>query len=325
MRTVLDTSARLLRLLGLLQSHREWSGTGLADELGVSCRTVRRDVDKLRLLGYPITAIGGVGGGYQLAAGASLPPLLLDDDEAVAVAVGLRTATSGTITGIAETSVRALAKLDQVLPSRLRYQVNTISSAVLSMPHAGPTVDSSTLTEIATAIRDSRRLRFDYVAGDGRDSAREAEPYRLVNNGRRWYLFCWDVHREDWRTFRVDRLRLRTPGGPRFTAREMPADDLAAYLVQNLSRSPYRYQARLTMHGSAAQVSAEVPPSIGVVEPVDERTCTLRIGSDDLDHLAVWIAAFGFDFDIHEPPELAEHMRTLAARMQRAAGSATNS
>jgi predicted DNA-binding transcriptional regulator YafY len=316
---MLETSARLLRLLALLQAHRDWSGALLAERLGVSRRTVRRDVDKLRLLGYPVDAVGGVGGGYRLAAGTALPPLLLDDEEAVAVAVGLRTAAAGAVTGIAETSVRALAKLEQVLPSRLRYQVDTLGSAMVTVPTLGPTVDPSTLTAIAAAVRDHLRLRFDYLAHDGSASVRDVEPYRLVQNGRRWYLFAWDTGRSDWRSFRVDRLSVRVPGGPRFGPRPLPAEDLGSYLAMGMTTNPYRWQAVLTMHGSAREVADEVPPTIGVVEPVDERTCTLRIGSDSLDQLAVWVAAFGFEFDIHEPPELVEHLRVLTARLQRAA------
>jgi predicted DNA-binding transcriptional regulator YafY len=311
---VLETSARLLRLLTLLQSRRDWSGAGLADRLGVSPRTVRRDVDKLRFLGYPIEAIGGVGGGYRLAAGTAMPPLLLDDEEAVAVAVGLRTAAAGAVTGIAETSVRALAKLDQVLPSRLRHQVNTLGAAMVTMPVLGHTVDPSTLTAIAAAVRDRERLRFDY----GPAAVRDVEPYRLVHSGRRWYLFGWDTHRSDWRTFRVDRLALRVPNGPRFDPRPLPADDVATHVALGVTTHRYRYQAVLTMHGGAREVADEVPPTIGVVEPIDEHTCTLRIGSDSLDQLAVWTAAFGFEFEIREPPELIEHIRTLTARLSRA-------
>ncbi|MCX4657859.1 helix-turn-helix transcriptional regulator [Streptomyces uncialis] len=316
---MLETSARLLRLLGLMQSHRDWPGAQLAERLGVSARTVRRDVDKLRSLGYPIHAIGGVGGGYQLAAGKALPPLLLDDEEAVAVAVGLRTAAGGAVTGIAETSVRALAKLDQVLPSRLRHQVGSLSAALVTLPSPGPTVDPSILVTLATAVRDHTRLRFDYVSHEGSDSVRDVEPYRLLHTGRRWYLFGWDTGRADWRTFRTDRLTLRTPAGPRFTPRPLPAEDLSHYLALGITTQPHRYQAVLTMHGSAEAVADEVPPTLGVIEPVDEHTCVLRVGSDSLDQLAVWTAAFGFDFDIHEPPELITHIRALTQRLGRAA------
>ncbi|MER5426444.1 helix-turn-helix transcriptional regulator [Streptosporangium roseum] len=316
---MLETSARLLRLLALLQAHRDWPGTELAGRLGVSPRTIRRDVDRLRTLGYPINAIGGVGGGYRLGAGASLPPLLLDDEEAVAVAVGLRTAADGAITGIAETSVRALAKLDQVLPSRLRYQIDTLSSAVVIIPMPGPTVDPSTLIAIASAVRNHERLRFDYVSHDGSATTRDVEPYRLVQDGRRWYLFAWDTDRSDWRRFRADRLSMRIPTGPRFGPRPLPAEDLADYFAMGPTVNGHRYRAVLTMYGSAAEVAEEVPPTLGAVEPIDDHTCTLRIGSDSLDHLAVWVAAFGFEFDVHEPPELVEHLRTLTARLQRAA------
>ncbi|MFJ1597395.1 helix-turn-helix transcriptional regulator [Streptomyces sp. NPDC088261] len=314
---MLETSARLLRLLTLLQAHRDWSGFELADRLGVSPRTVRRDVDKLRALGYPVNATGGVGGGYQLTAGASLPPLVLDDEEAVAVAIGLRTAVGGAVTGIAETSVRALTKLDQVLPSRLRYQVNTLSAALVTVPAPGPTVDPSVLVAIASAIRDLERLRFDYVSYDGSGSLRDVEPYRLVHHGRRWYVFGWDVTRSDWRKFRADRVSVRIPNGPRFVPRPLPAEDLPRYFATATVTDQYRYRAVLTMYGPAHEVADEVPPTLGAVEPVDERTCVLRIGSDSLDHLAVWIAAFGFEFDIREPPELVEHVRTLSDRMGR--------
>ncbi|MEV7020392.1 YafY family protein [Streptomyces sp. NPDC093991] len=316
---MLETSARLLRLLTLLQARHEWGGAELAERLSVSPRTVRRDIDKLRALGYPIQSIGGVGGGYQLAAGASLPPFLLDDEEAVAVAVGLRTAAAGTVTGIAETSTRALAKLDQVLPSRLRARVNAINSALVTLPMLGSTVDPGALTAIATAIRTHEQLRFDYRDGRGVSEGRDAEPYRLVHNERRWYLFAWDTARADWRTFRVDRMRLRIPNGPRFRPRPLPGEGVAEYITLSMTTTRHRYQAVLTMHGNARDVADEVPASLGLVEPVDEHTCTLRIGSDSLDQLAVWVAAFGFDFEVHEPPELVAHLRTLTARLSRAA------
>ncbi|ASO21700.1 putative DNA-binding transcriptional regulator YafY [Actinoalloteichus hoggarensis] len=318
---MVETSARLLRLLGLLQTHRDFSGADLAERLGVSPRTVRRDVDKLRGLGYPVNAVGGVGGGYQLAVGATLPPLLLDDDEAMAIAVGLRMATLGAVTGIAETSLRALTKLDRMLPSRLRHQVRALGTALLTMPPLGPAVDPSMLTAVAAAVRDHERVRFDYVSHRGTTSPRDVEPYRLVHNGQRWYLFAWDTRRADWRTFRVDRAALRTPTGPRFVPRALPPGDLADHVALGTTTSIRRYQAVLTMHGSAEDVADEVPPALGLVEPIDERTCTLRIGSDSLDQLAVWVAAFGFEFEIREPPELLEHLRVLTGRLHRAARS----
>ncbi|MDT0343391.1 helix-turn-helix transcriptional regulator [Streptomyces litchfieldiae] len=320
---MLETSARLLRLLALLRTPREWAGRELADRLGVSPRTVRRDIDKLRLLGYPVSAMGGVGGGYRLASGGSLPPLPLDDDEAVAVAVGLRTAAAGAVAGIAETAQRALAKLDEALPARLRHQVETLGSALVALPAPGPTVEPATLTAIASAVRRAERLRFDYPGRDGAPAVRDVEPYRLVSDGRRWYLFAWDTGRAGWRTFRVDRLVPRVPTGPRFAPRPLPAEDLAAHLTREMTTGRHRHRAVLTMHAPAREVADEVPPTLGVVEPRDEHTCTLRIGSDSLDHLAVWVAAFGFEFDIVEPPELIAHLRTLTARLHRATARAT--
>ncbi|WP_087096726.1 YafY family protein, partial [Nocardiopsis sp. JB363] len=209
-----STSARLLRLLSLLQTRKDWPGNDLAQRLEVSPRTVRRDVDRLRELGYPIHAAMGTGGGYQLGAGASLPPLLLDDDEAVAVTVGLRTAAQGGLSGIEETSVRALAKLLQVLPSRLRRRVDALGAFTVPMPSEGPTVDADVLALVAATCRDSERLRFDYESHQGALSRRNVEPHRLVSHGRRWYLVAWDITRENWRTFRVDRMRPLTPTGP---------------------------------------------------------------------------------------------------------------
>ncbi|MET8847861.1 WYL domain-containing protein [Amycolatopsis sp. NPDC004625] len=313
-----ETSARLLRLLSLLQTRRDWSGTELAGRLEITPRTVRRDIERLRALGYPVLATAGTPG-YRLGAGADLPPLLLDDDEAVAVAMGLRTAAGGSITGIGETSVRALAKLEQVLPSRLRHRIQALSAATVPMAGPGPTADPDTLTAIAAAVRDALCLRFDYRAHDGTGSLRTTEPHRLVHTGRRWYLVGWDTDRADWRTYRVDRLRPRTPTGPRFTPRTPPPDP-AGYTSRAISTSPYRYQGRFTLHVGAAAAAERVAPTTGTLEPIDERSCTLRAGSDSLDELAVYVAGFGFAFTVHEPPELLEHVRGLAARLADSVG-----
>src|SRR5690349_22043257 len=219
---MLETSARLLRLLSLLQGRRDWTSAELATRLGVTTRTIRNDVGRLRELGYPVDARPGVAGGYRLGTGGALPPLLLDDEEAVAVAIGLRTAASGPVAGIEETSVRALAKLQQVLPSRLRHKVSAFQSYALPVPSVGPQADPDVLTVIAGACRAHERLRFDYEAHSGAASRRTVEPYRLVSSLQRWYLFAWDVDKADWRTFRVDRMRPKTPTGPRFTARDLP-------------------------------------------------------------------------------------------------------
>src|SRR5213079_1482266 len=202
------TSGRLLKLLSLLQTRRDWTGDELARRLEVSGRTIRRDVERLRELGYPVDALTGPAGGYRLHAGTAMPPLLLDDEEAIAIAVGLRTAARASVTGIEEPAIRALVKLEQVLPSHLRRRVRALGSATISPPVGGPTVDPQHLTVIAGACRDSERLRFAYRSRDGTDSRREVEPHALVNLGRRWYLVAWDRGRADWRSFRIDRLAL---------------------------------------------------------------------------------------------------------------------
>ncbi|MEU8363362.1 transcriptional regulator [Nonomuraea sp. NPDC048882] len=314
---MLETSARLLRLLSLLQTHRDWSGAELAERLGVTTRTVRRDVDRLRELGYPVHATPGAPG-YRLGAGSDLPPLLLDDDEAVAIAVGLRTAAGGTVAGIEETSVRALAKLERVLPARLRRRVHALQSMTVPMTGAAAPVDADVLTAIATACRDHEGLRFDYRSHDGRDSVRSAEPHRLVHSGRRWYLVGWDVDRRGWRTYRVDRLRLRTPNGPRFVPRDPPDDDLAAYLSRAISSAPYRYRARVTMHAPAEVVAEHMPPTMGTVEALDDRTCLLLCGANTLDEIVVWIALMDIGFEVRDPPELVERVGALADRLRAA-------
>jgi predicted DNA-binding transcriptional regulator YafY len=321
----LETSSRLLRLLALLQSRRDWSGADLAERLGVTPRTVRRDVDRLRRLGHPVDATSGTAGGYRLGAGAALPPLLLDDDEAVAVAIGLRTAAGGTVDGIEETSVRALAKLEQVLPSRLRHRLNALHSVTVPLTGSGPTVDPGHLTTIASACRDHQRLRFDYRSHDGATSIRIVEPHRLVHTGHRWYLVAWDVDRRDWRTFRVDRIEPRLPTGPRFTPREPPDEDIAAYTSWAVSNAVYRYRARFTMYAPAEVVAERVTPTSAIVEALDDQTCLLRTGSNSLDALAIYIGLLGVDFEVHEPPELVDHLSVLGDRLGRAAHHRTPS
>ena len=234
---MLETSARLLRLLSLLQAPRDWTGQELAQRLEVSTRTVRNDIERLRSLGYPVHATRGAVGAYRLGAGASLPPLLLDDEEAVAVVVGLRTGAGGGVAGIEEASLRALAKLVRVLPSRLRHRVHSLQSHAVAVPRdrTGPTVDPDVLTTLAGACRDQQSLRLGYHDHSGSASVRTVEPYRLVNWGRRWYLVAWDVVRTDWRIFRADRIELRTPAGPRFAPRELPDGDAAAYVSQRVT------------------------------------------------------------------------------------------
>ncbi|MGW1496472.1 helix-turn-helix transcriptional regulator [Streptomyces sp. NPDC002402] len=318
---MLETSARLLRLLSLLQAHREWSGADLADRLGVTPRTVRRDVDRLRELGYPVNASPGTGGGYQLGAGAELPPLLLDDEEAVAVAVGLRTAAGQGIEGIGETSVRALAKLEQVLPNRLRRRVGALNAFTVPMMRAPQAqIDPSVLTELANACRDSERLRFEYRDHGGSATRRSVEPHRLVCTERRWYLVAWDLDRGDWRTFRADRITPKPPHGPRFAPRTPPAEDLAAYVSKGVSTHAYAAQAVIRLHTSAELAAQVVGPSDGALEAVDETTCLLRTGAASLDVLVIHVMLMGVDFEVVEPVELTEHIRTVRDRLSRALG-----
>ena len=314
------TSSRLLTLLSLLQARRDWPGGELASRLEVSARTIRRDIERLRELGYPVESLTGPAGGYPLRAGAAMPPLLLDDDEAISIAVGLRTAARASVTGIEETSVRALVKLEQVLPAHLRRRVRALQSATLTLPAGGPTVDPQSLTVIATACRDFECLRFGYRGRDGVASRREVEPHSLVNLGRRWYLVAWDRGRRDWRTFRVDRLTGPAATGVRFQPRTLPAKDAADYIAQSMSAWTHRFEARVTLHAPAEEIRKRFPSHWGPVEPIDERTCEYRTGDDDLDWLALRIAMFGVDFDVHEPPELAERLRAMARRLERAAG-----
>jgi predicted DNA-binding transcriptional regulator YafY len=317
-RIVLETSSRLLELLSLLQARREWSGADLADRLEVGPRTIRRDMERLRRLGYPVHATRGVAGGYRLGAGASLPPLLLDEEEAVAVAVGLRTAASGGVAGIEETAVRALAKLELLLPNRLRRRVGALGAATVPYPASGPTVDASALATIAAACRDHERLRLRYRAHDGATSRRLVEPHRLVHTGRRWYLVAYDTGRAGWRTFRVDRIEPPLATERRFVPRPPPAEDVAAYVAQGVSAARDRYQARIVLRAPIERVQSRVPPTVGTLEAIDERSCLLRTGSDWLGGLAVYIAEIGVDFEVLDPPELVERVRELAGRFARA-------
>ncbi|GAA3178967.1 helix-turn-helix transcriptional regulator [Nonomuraea roseoviolacea] len=314
---MLETSARLLKLLSLLQAHREWSGPELAGRLGVSTRTIRSDVERLRSLGYPVHATPGVAGGYRLGAGAALPPLLLDDEEAVAVAVGLGRAAGGGVEGIEETSVRALAKLEQVLPARLRHRVSALNAYTVQIPGRAPSVAPEVLTTIANAARDRHRLRFDYTGHEGESTVRDVEPYRLVHRRGRWYLLAYDVERGGWRTFRVDRVRPRVPEGPRFAPRELPGDgDVAQYVEKGVNTAMWRYRATVLLHAPADRMG-HLPDGLEP-EPVDDTTCLLRIGGDDLDGLAAWMGFLRVDFEVLDPPELAQAVAELGERYRRA-------
>ncbi|MEV6307528.1 YafY family protein [Streptomyces sp. NPDC051840] len=322
---MLETSARLLRLLSLLQTPREWPGSELAERLGVSGRTVRNDIERLRTLGYPVDATRGTAGGYRLAAGSAMPPLLLEDDEAVAVAVALRNVSGSALAGAEETARRALAKLEQVLPSRLRRRVRTLQEYAVPVPadRPAPGADTKLLMALTAACRDHERLRLDYRDHSGASSRRLVEPQRVVNWGRRWYLVAWDVDRDAWRTFRVDRLTPRLPAGPRFTPREDPEGGAAAHVAGSASAAAWRHRARVTVHAPAEAVLERINPAVGTVETVDAGTCVLDTGADSLESLGVHLGMLGLDFTVTGPPELVVHLRELAARYARSTEGAS--
>ncbi|GAA2659468.1 YafY family protein [Streptomyces lunalinharesii] len=315
-----ETSARLLNLLSLLQTPREWPGRELAARLRVTTRTIRRDVERLRELGYPVHASMGAEGGYRLAAGTAMPPLLLDDEEAVAIAVGLRSTAGHTIAGIEEASVRALAKLEQVLPARLRRRVGTLGTATVPLPAGdGPTVDPEHLTVLAAAIANHERVRFRYRAGAGELTRRLVEPHRLVAAGRRWYLVAFDNDRDDWRTFRVDRLSEPFATGVRTAPRELPAADAGAYVRERMRGTAATYRAVATVYGPAGEVAARLGGrAAGEVEPLDGESCRWHSAPDSLEWLAMRLAMLGREFTVHEPAELTAYLRAMGDRVHRA-------
>ncbi|SDD07487.1 helix-turn-helix transcriptional regulator [Glycomyces harbinensis] len=316
---MLETSARLLRVLALLQAQREWTGAALAERLDVTTRTVRSDVDRLRRLGYRVGSTPGVAGGYRLEAGNAVPPLLLDDEEAIAVAVGLRAAASGSVAGIEETSLRALVKLEQTMPSRLRRRIDVLRSATASAAASGPTVPAATLTAIAEAIHRREQLRFDYLDRAGEETRRRAEPHRLVYTGRRWYLLAWDVDRGDWRTFRADRIAPRTPNGPGFAPKD-PPEDAVDHVLRGIGRDAWRHRARIRLRMSAEAAAEALPPGSGLLEPVSDEECLLRTGSDSLPDLVNYVSSLDVPFTVESPPELRDLLRRLAERYAEAAG-----
>jgi len=312
------TTSRTLRLLSLLQSRRVWPGPELMQRLEVSERTLRRDIDRLRELGYEVSSVTGPAGGYQLQASADIPPLLLDDEEATAIAVGLMTAAGGSIEGLEETSLRALTKLEQVLPPRIRKQVATLQAAVVPLARAWVTVDADVLTKVAQACRDHERVRFRYQRRDGDEAERHVEPHQLVSIHQRWYLLAYDRDREDWRTFRLDRLR--SPWGTRinFEPRPIPGGSAADYVEQSLRSVPTRYRAEATVHAPETEVAARLRYGGAEIESIDGDHCRVRIGGDALEWLAFTLIWQGFDFVVHEPPELVDFVADLSGRLARA-------
>ncbi|WP_198042909.1 MULTISPECIES: helix-turn-helix transcriptional regulator [Actinoalloteichus] len=311
--TVEATTERVLRLLALLQRRTSWTAAELAADLAVTDRSVRRDVERLRAVGYPVHAISGVGGGYQLGAGTRLPPLLFDDEEAIAMAVSLRMASGGTVAGAGEAALRALAKLDQVMPPRLRAEVRAVHGATETLTGPGVEIDADLLVTLARACRDAMRVRFRYAGRDGAAGERTVEPVRMVATGRRWYLMAWDVDRDDWRTFRLDRMSEVAGTTWRFRPREHP--DPVAYVQRSVTAAPYRYVARVRVHAEPDRVRELVPPQVARVEDDRAGWCLLVVGGDDLDWLIMHVARLGFEAEILDPPELREAAALLARRI----------
>jgi predicted DNA-binding transcriptional regulator YafY len=320
---MLETSGRLLNLLSLLQTPREWPGPELARRLDVTVRTVRNDVDRLRQLGYPVHATRGAVGGYRLEAGAAMPPLLLDDDEAVAIAVSLRTASGGAIEGLEETALRALLKLQQVLPKRLGRRVDALQSHTVRVGagarRRGPQVDGDVLAMIATTARDREIMRFQYSDHSGTATERRVEPYRLVNWGRRWYLVAFDLERDDWRTFRVDRLGEPRSVGHRFALRPLPAEDIAGYVAAKTRQVQMKVSGRVIVHAPAEEVTTKLGGwSESSVEPLGPDRCRLQLGGRSVEDIAFWLGILDRDFEVVDSPELSAAVARIADRYTRA-------
>ncbi|WP_431237346.1 helix-turn-helix transcriptional regulator [Mycolicibacterium aichiense] len=306
------TTSRILQLLGLLQSRRVWSGVELAERLGVTTRSVRRDVERLRDLGYPVHASTGHGGGYQLGAGAALPPLLLDSDEAVAMAVCLRLAAGGSVAGVGEAALRALTKLDQVMPGRLRSQVAAVHDATVTLtPEAESPVDPEVLMTLARACRDSEHVGVDYVDRAGAPTSRRLEPYQLVTTGRRWYLLAYDRDRDDWRSLRLDRMSQVHAKGSTFTARDAP--DAAAYVRRAITTSPYRHVARVRYQAPKSVMEQHFSPTTVTIEDDGPSTCIVVTGADNPGALVLYLAMPGIGFEILEPDGVADAARAMSA------------
>jgi len=318
-----ETTQRVLHLLGLLQQRPVWTGPELAERLGVTTRSIRRDVERLRALGYPVHATQGAGGGYQLGRGRGLPPLLLDDAEAVAVAVSLRMAAGGTVSGASEAALRTLAKLDQVMPPKLRSEVRALHAATQTLDAGLPTVDGDALLHLARAVRDTVRVRFDYESRDQTPSTRTVEPAGLVATGRRWYLMAHDVDRDDWRTFRLDRMTRVAPTTWRFREREH--EDPAAYVQRAVASAAYRFQARIVVHAPTVEVAERTSVRSVVLTAIDDHTTLLEAGAETLYGLAFHLSFLGWEFEVQEPAELRTALAEMGGRAIRAAGNAAGS
>jgi predicted DNA-binding transcriptional regulator YafY len=315
---VLGTSARLLRLLTLLQSRSNWAGPELAERLEVTPRTLRRDVERLRSLGYPVEGATGVAGGYVLGSGASLPPLSLDEDEATAVFVGLHAAAGTGVTGAGTSAMRALAKLERVLPLRLRKNLRTLHSSVLEVSDRPRHLSLTKVSELAGACSERIVTRIRYTAHGGATTDRRVEPFRLVRVGALWYLVAWDPSKEDWRSFRLDRIASIERQSERFKARPPPGNDLVEYVTKSLSSSLYPYQAKVLLHAPIEEVRRRIGPRDGLFERVSDTTCTMELGAQTLDVLAARILWLGVEFEVITSDALRRHLPTVVARLERA-------
>lgn len=312
------TTERVLTLLGLLQQRPVWTGPELADRLGVTPRTVRRDIERLRGLGYPVSAGHGVGGGYRLGPGQQVPPLLLDDEEAITTAVALLVGAGGAITG--DVALRTLTKLDRVLPTRLRHEVRALACSVESFGTGRPPVDPEALLTLARACRDEVEAGFDYPCADS-THRRRVEPYRLVASDRRWYLLAYDLDRDDWRSFRIDRMTEVTARTWRFHPRAAP--DAAAYVQEGVASRVYPRRARFLVHAPAHTVRAQIPAAAAVVRQRDDSHCEVLSGAADLDAVLMRVLLLGHDFEVLDPPELAARCHALAQRLCNAGAGRT--
>lgn len=316
------TTGRTLTLLALLQVRREWSGPELRERLEVSDRTLRRDIEDLRELGYGIEARPGVGGGYRLGPGANLPPLTITPDEAVAIAVGLRAAQHGPVSGMEEAAARALAKLEQSLSSATRAHVGAVARALVPLTSPGEEVTADVVVAIAHAIAGAQRVRVRYRPRDQEPTDRRIEPHRVVQTDRRWYLTAWDCDREGWRTFRLDRITAVAALRETFTARDLSTADLRASTTAAITTAPYPYQVTLGVHAPADVVAHHFPPTIAQVSERDDGTSTLTTGSSSLTEIAMYMAISGLSFQVLDGRDaelLRQTLTELAARLSQAA------
>lgn len=308
-------STRVLRLLSLLQARREWSGTELSERLEVDVRTVRRDANRLRELGYVIESAAGPGGGYRLAAGAHTPPLLLDDEEVLTIALALGS-SAGTLGNLTQAALGLLVKLDQLLPTRLRRKWKGIADVTMTLPGRDAAVDTRLLTALAAACRDERRVTFNYGDRQQRETSRDVEPMRLVHTGRVWYLAAWDIGRQDWRTFRLDRINVEVGVrlGVAFVPRS-PPEDFATLVSRAISAAPYTHRARLRIPLPLEQARRQVPAWVGMLEPLDETRCVASLSANSHEALVALIVNAAVPFELIEPAELAAPIRAVAKRL----------